>query len=275
MKKVALTDKTLFEFLEEKVNQYNRPSFIESDPVSIPHHFSRKEDIEIAGFLAATIAWGKRPIIIRNANLLMERMDLSPYEYVTSASAKDLKKLESFVHRTFNGVDAKFFVLALRNIYSKHGGLENVFEEGLKNIPRKDTKANVATDFSPMQNAIIHFRETFISIKHNTRSDKHISNPASNSSAKRINMYLRWMVRKDKAGVDFGIWKNISPSLLQIPLDVHVGNVGRSLGLLQRNQSDWKAVEELTAKLREFDVKDPVKYDFALFGLGIFEGFKS
>ena len=275
MKKAVLTDKALLEFLEEKVSQYNRPSFIESDPVSIPHHFSRKEDIEIAGFLAATIAWGKRPIIIRNANLLMERMDLAPYEYVTAASAKELKKLETFVHRTFNGVDAKFFVLALRNIYLKHGGLENVFEEGLKNIRSKDTKANVLTDFSPMQNAIIHFRETFISIKHNTRSDKHISNPGSNSSAKRINMYLRWMVRKDKAGVDFGIWKNISPSLLQIPLDVHVGNVGRSLGLLQRKQSDWKAVNELTAKLREFDKNDPVKYDFALFGLGIFEGFKS
>ena len=275
MKKAVLTDKALLEFLEEKVSQYNRPSFIESDPVSIPHHFSRKEDIEIAGFLAATIAWGKRPIIIRNANLLMERMDLAPYEYVTAASAKELKKLETFVHRTFNGVDAKFFVLALRNIYLKHGGLENVLEEGLKNVRSKDTKANVLTDFSPMQNAIIHFRETFISIKHNTRSDKHISNPGSNSSAKRINMYLRWMVRKDKAGVDFGIWKNISPSLLQIPLDVHVGNVGRSLGLLQRKQSDWKAVNELTAKLREFDKNDPVKYDFALFGLGIFEGFKS
>lgn len=265
MKKVVLTDDALLEFLEEKVSQYNRPSFIESDPVSIPHHFSRKEDIEIAGFLAATIAWGKRPIIIRNANLLMERMDLSPYEFVISASAKDLKKLDSFVHRTFNGLDAKFFVLALRNIYLKQDGLENVFVEGLK---KKEE------GFSPMQNAIVHFRETFISIKHNSRSDKHISNPASNSSAKRINMYLRWMVRQDKAGVDFGIWKSISPALLQIPLDVHVGNVGRHLGLLQRKQSDWKAVEELTAKLREFDAKDPVKYDFALFGLGIFEGFK-
>jgi uncharacterized protein (TIGR02757 family) len=264
--KKPFSDKALHEFLEEKVSQYNRPSFIESDPVSIPHHFSRKEDIEIAGFLAATIAWGKRPIIIRNANLFMERMDLSPYEFVTSASTKDLKKLETFVHRTFNGLDAKFFVLALRNIYQKHGGLENVFEKGM------DQKH--AKDLSPMQNAIMHFRETFISIKHDPRSDKHISNPGTNSSAKRINMYLRWMVRQDNAGVDFGIWKSISPSLLQIPLDVHVGNVGRSLGLLQRKQSDWKAVEELTAKLRTFDEKDPVKFDFALFGLGIFEGFK-
>lgn len=259
-------DKALREFLEEKVRQYNRPSFIESDPVSVPHHFSRKEDIEIAGFLAATIAWGKRPTIIRNANLFMERMDLSPYEFVLSASAKDLKKLDTFVHRTFNGLDAKFFVLALRNIYVKHGGLENIFEQGLKSVSKNS--------FSPMQNAIIHFREKFISIRHDARSDKHISNPGTNSSAKRINMYLRWMVRQDNAGVDFGIWKSISPSLLQIPLDVHVGNVGRSLGLLQRTQSDWKAVEELTAKLRTFDEKDPVKFDFALFGLGIFEGFK-
>ncbi|MEO5643029.1 MAG: TIGR02757 family protein [Bacteroidia bacterium] len=263
MKKSVLTDKGLQEFLGEKVSQYNRPSFIESDPISIPHRFSRKEDIEIAGFLAATIAWGKRPVIIRNANQLMERMDLSPYEFVISATAKDLKRLETFVHRTFNGLDAKFFVLALRNIYQKHGGMENVFEAGIK-----------GGNISPMQNAIVHFRDTFISIKHDARSDKHISNPASNSSAKRINMYLRWMVRQDKAGVDFGIWKKISPSLLQIPLDVHVGKVGRNLGLLQRKQSDWKAVEELTARLRKFDAKDPVKYDFALFGLGIFEGFK-
>ncbi|MDQ3108333.1 MAG: TIGR02757 family protein [Bacteroidota bacterium] len=268
-----MNDKELRGFLEEKVSQYNRPSFIESDPVSIPHHFSRKEDIEIAGFLAATIAWGQRPVIIRNANLLMERMDLSPYEFVISASAKELKNLETFVHRTFNGMDAKFFVLALRNIYKKHGGLENVFVEGI-NVSFKATKAQSILEDSPIQNAIIHFRETFISIRHDTRSDKHISNPGTNSSAKRINMYLRWMVRQDNAGVDFGIWKSISPALLQIPLDVHVGNVGRELGLLERKQSDWKAVEELTAKLRKFDEKDPVKYDFALFGLGIFEGFK-
>jgi uncharacterized protein (TIGR02757 family) len=270
MKKSLLKDKVLKEFLEEKVSQYNRPSFIESDPVSIPHHFSRKEDIEISGFLTATIAWGKRPVIIRNANLLMEFIDLSPYEFVLSASAKELKKLDKFVHRTFNGIDAKFFVLALRNIYQKHSGLENVFAEGFEKAIHKKEEEN----FSPAQASIIHFRETFLSVKHNSRSDKHISNPASNSSAKRINMYLRWMVRKDNAGVDFGIWSNISPALLQIPLDVHVGNVGRNLGLLERKQSDWKAVEELTAKLREFDSNDPVKYDFALFGLGIFEGFK-
>ena len=258
MAKRVLGENELKEFLEEKVNQYNRPSFIEHDPVSIPHHFSSKEDIEIAGFLAATIAWGQRPVIIRNANTLMELMDLSPYEFVLAASPKELKKLDKFVHRTFNGVDAKFFILALRNIYKKHGGMENVF----------------SGNFSSAQNSIIHFRETFLSLKHDKRSDKHISDPASNSSAKRINMFLRWMVRRDNAGVDFGIWKSISPALLHVPLDVHVGNVARKLGLLERKQSDWKAVEELTARLRGFDKEDPVKYDFALFGLGIFEGFK-
>lgn len=266
MGSTIFSEEFISDFLESKVKEYNRPSFIESDPVSIPHHFSRKEDIEIAGFLAATIAWGQRPVIIRNANLFMERMDLSPYEFVLSANQKELKKLDNFVHRTFNGIDAKFFILALRNIYKQHGGLENVFSDGIKK--------SVHTDHSPMQNSIIHFRETFLSIKHDPRSDKHISNPAANSSAKRINMYLRWMVRKDKTGVDFGIWKSISPALLQIPLDVHVGNVARSLGLLVRKQDDWKAVEELTARLRAFDAKDPVKYDFALFGLGIFENFR-
>jgi uncharacterized protein (TIGR02757 family) len=258
-----LTDNQLKEFLDAKTEEYNAPRFIESDPISIPHKFSRKEDIEIAGFLAATIAWGQRPVIIRNANLLMERMDLAPYDFVIDASAKELKKLETFVHRTFNGIDANFFVLALRNVYRKHGGLETLFSAGTK----------ISNENSPMQNSIIHFRETFLSLKHNTRSDKHISNPAANSSAKRINMYLRWMVRDDKAGVDFGIWKTISPSLLHIPLDVHVGNVARKIGLLVRKQDDWKAVNELTIKLCEFDKKDPVKYDFALFGLGIFEGF--
>jgi uncharacterized protein (TIGR02757 family) len=258
MVKRTLNGRELKEFLEEKTVQYNRPSFIEHDPVSIPHHFSRKEDIEIAGFLAATIAWGQRPVIIRNANKLMELMDLAPYEFVLSASPEELKRLGKFVHRTFNGVDAKFFIMALRNIYKKHGGMENVF----------------AGNFSSAQHSIIHFRETFLSLKHDKRSDKHISDPASNSSAKRINMFLRWMVRQDNAGVDFGIWKSISPALLHIPLDVHVGNVARKLGLLERKQSDWKAVEELTGKLRGLDENDPVKYDFALFGLGIFEGFK-
>ncbi len=261
-----ISSEEIYGLLESKTREYNSPKFIGSDPISIPHLFSKKEDIEISGFLSATIAWGQRPVIIRNANLLMEKMEMSPYEFVMNASAKDLKRLDSFVHRTFNGVDAKFFILALRNMYAKHGGMEKVFAEGLNRHGKTETDGN------KMQHAIVHFREIFLQKKKN-RSAKHISNPGKNSSAKRINMFLRWMVRNDQAGVDFGIWKSISPSLLCCPLDVHVGNVARELKLLERKQDDWKAVEELTARLREFDPKDPVKYDFALFGLGIFENF--
>lgn len=258
------------DFLETKTREYNQPGFITDDPVSIPHLFSRKEDIEIAGFFAATIAWGQRPVIIRNARSLMERMDMAPYEFVLSASPKDLKKLDSFVHRTFNSTDVRFFVAALRNIYTKHGGMENVFSQKLRApvSPWLKTPEEIS---SPARDAIIHFREVFLTAKHESRSEKHVANPASGSNAKRINMFLRWMVRRDNAGVDFGLWKNISPSLLCCPLDVHVGNVARALGLLERKQDDWKAVEELTAKLREFDADDPVKYDFALFGTGVFE----
>ena len=269
----------LHELLEEKTRQYNRPFFIEHDPVSIPHLFTKKEDIEISGFLAATIAWGQRPVIIRNAQRWMERMDMAPFEFVTGASPKELKRLDDFVHRTFNGIDARFFILALRKMYAKHGGMEKVFADGLKKMNHGDTGARssfLCVSVSPwfIKQAIIHFRDVFLSVKHEKRSEKHIANPASGSNAKRINMYLRWMVRRDKAGVDFGIWKSISPSLLLCPLDVHVGNVARALGLLERKQDDWRAVEELTAKLREFDAEDPVKYDFALFGLGIFEKWK-
>ncbi|MBI3511454.1 MAG: TIGR02757 family protein [Bacteroidetes bacterium] len=245
----------LKDFLDAKVLQYNCESFIKNDPISIPHLFSKKEDVEIAGFFTATISWGQRPVIVRNAKKLMELMDMDPFRFTMNSSAKEMKRLGQFTHRTFNCTDAQFFILALRNIYRKHGGLENCFRK--KN--RKE--------------AIIHFRNIFFSVKHPSRSEKHISDPGKNSSAKRINMFLRWMVRKDKTGVDFGIWKNISPAHLCVPLDVHVGNTARALGLLTRKQNDWKSVEELTAKLREFDPKDPVKYDFALFGLGINENF--
>lgn len=260
-KKKPLPFSELRDFLEEKTALYNRPSFIKDDPVLIPRMFSRKEDIEISGFLSATIAWGQRPVIIRNAKGWMERMDQAPFDFVMQASAKELSSLDEFVHRTFNGTDARFFILALRNIYRRHQSPESVFAQGLEKN-------------SSMQEAISHFRKIFLSVKHEQRSEKHIANPASGSNAKRINMFLRWMVRRDKAGVDFGIWKSISPSLLCCPLDVHTGNVARALGLLARRQDDWRAVEELTAKLREFDSADPVKYDFALFGLGIYEGFR-
>jgi len=250
------------ELLDEKYFQFNNTSFIETDPISIPHQFSKKEDIEIASLLVATIAWGQRISIINNGNKLMRLMNDEPYEFIMNFSKKDAIRFENFVHRTFNSVDCVFFLNALRNIYTKHGGLENAFS-GKFSKDEKDVK-----------NAITHFRELFLSIPHVSRSDKHISNPSAKSSAKRLCMFLRWMVRKDKHGVDFGIWKSIHPSQLCLPLDLHTGNVSRKLGLLTRTQNDWQAVEEITAVLREFDKKDPIKYDFSLFGLGAFEGFK-
>jgi uncharacterized protein (TIGR02757 family) len=257
--------KDLKEFLDEKYDKYNRISFIESDPVSIPHQFNQKEDIEIAGFLAATIAWGQRVTIINNANKMMKLMGNSPYDFIMTAKQKDLEHFGQFVHRTFNGVDAVFFIKSLKNIYSKHGGLENTFQVSTPG------KAKTTED---ALNAIMYFRNIFFSIEYPQRTGKHVSNPAENSSAKRLCMYLRWMVRQDKRGVDFGIWNvTLKPSQLMCPLDVHSGNVARKLGLLKRTQNDWKAVEELTASLRKLDTKDPVKYDFALFGLGVFEKF--
>ncbi|MFL5762922.1 MAG: TIGR02757 family protein [Bacteroidia bacterium] len=251
-----MTSAELKSFLDSKYDQFNRPDFIGPDPVSIPHQFSLKEDIEISGLLAATIAWGQRITIINNANKMMKLMGNSPYDFIMSASEKDLKRFDSFVHRTFNGTDMIFFLRSLRNIYSVHKGLESAFDQ-------KECKA-----------AIMNFRSLFFSIEHPKRTEKHVSNPEENSSAKRLCMYLRWMVRKDKRGVDFGIWDSrLKPAALMCPLDVHTGNVGRALGLLKRTQNDWKSVEELTASLRKLDPKDPVKYDFSLFGLGVFENF--
>jgi len=255
-----MTSLDLKDFLEEKYDKYNRLDFIESDPVSIPHQFSKKEDIEIAGFLAATIAWGQRVTIINNANKMMKLMGNNPHDFVMSAKPKDLKRFDEFVHRTFNGVDAMFFMKSLQNIYKNYGDLQNAFSPTSKS--------------DETLSAISNFRKIFFSIDHPHRTGKHVSNPTENSSAKRLCMYLRWMVRNDKRGVDFGIWdKKLLPSQLMCPLDVHSGNVARKLGLLKRTQNDWKAVEELTACLRKFDAKDPVKYDFALFGLGVFEKF--
>ncbi len=254
------TNQELFELLEEKADLYNRTSFIETDPIQIPHQFTKKEDIEIAGFLVATIAWGQRKSIINNGNKLMNIMGASPHEFIMDFTGKS-KSLSAFVHRTFNGIDCNYFFIALQNIYKKHGGLENVFS---KNIDKKTLD---------LKEQIINFREVFFELKHPSRTLKHVSNPADNSAAKRINMYLRWMVRNDKREVDFGLWKSISPSLLSCPLDVHSGGVARKLGILKRTQNDWKAVEELTNGLKAFNPKDPIKYDFALFGLGAFEGF--
>ncbi len=259
-----LTQVELKEFLEEKYYQYNCVDFIHSDPVSIPHQFDKKEDIEIAGFLTATIAWGQRVTIINNANKLMKLMNNNPHDFILNAKAKDLNRLDGFVHRTFNKVDVVFFIKSLQNIYLKHGGLQKVF------TPIQSADLN-----NQCLRSITNFRKKIFSIPHPLRATKHISNPSKNSSSKRLCMYLRWMVRKDKHGVDFGLWKNIEfdSSHLMCPLDVHSGNVARKLGLLTRTQNDWKAVTELTENLKLISPSDPVKYDFALFGLGVFEGF--
>ncbi len=256
---MKLNAEELKSFLDEKVTLYNNPDFIETDPIQIPHLFTLKEDIEIAGFLAATIAWGNRKMIINNARKMILLMGESPYDFIVNHKEHHLEPLNHFVHRTFNGTDFTCFIKSLKNIYSNHGGLENVFARHIEN--------------DDIQTAIHHFKKTFFSIDHPARTQKHISDPLSGSAAKRINMYLRWMVRNDNAGVDLGIWKNINPSALSCPLDVHSGNVARKLGILTRKQNDAKALNELDTQLRLMDKDDPVKYDFALFGLGVFEGF--
>jgi uncharacterized protein (TIGR02757 family) len=249
----------LKEFLEEKADYYNRPWFIESDPVCVPHLFSLKQDIEISGFLTATIAWGNRKMIIRNALRLMDLLDHSPFEFIKGYKDDDLSRFDDFVHRTFNGADLKYFIKALRNVYTEHGDLEKLF-------------AGYAASGS-LQPAISMFRRDFFSVAPPGRTAKHISDPERGSVAKRINLFLRWVVRQDDRGVDFGIWKSVSPSMLSCPLDLHSGNVARKLGLISRKQNDTRALAELDSNLRMMDPDDPVKYDYALFGLGIFEKF--
>ena len=249
----------LKEFLDAKVLQYNTSDFIDSDPVQIPHLYQRKEDIEIAGFLAATIAWGKREMIIKNSHKMMGFLGNSPFDFIMHHSSSQLDSIENFVHRTFNIEDFKYFISALRHIYTHHKGIEGVFTQ----YKSEDS----------LQPAIHQFKKLFFEIPHLARTTKHVSDPLKGSAAKRINMYLRWMVRQDTNGVDFGIWKNIAPALLSCPLDVHSGNVARKLGLLTRKQNDGKALSELDTALRKMDPVDPVKYDFALFGLGVFEKF--
>ena len=247
-------------FLDEKTRLFNRPEFIVTDPIQVPAQFTTKENIEISGFLAATLAWGQRPMIIRNAMRLIACMNNNPYDFIVNTPEDEWEIVLNFKHRTFNGTDCIFFLKALKNVYINHGGLEQVFTEGYK------------TDNS-IFNALVHFRKVFLEPEHEPRSEKHISDVAAGSAAKRLNMFLRWMVRYDSNGVDFGLWKQIPASALLLPLDVHTGNVARKLGILTRKQNDWRAVEEVTAKLLEFDPIDPIKYDFALFGLGVFEKF--
>lgn len=248
----------LREFLDFKADQYNNPSFIETDPISIPHAFSSREDIEIAGLLVAVIAWGNRKSIISSGERLMELMGHAPFDFVMSHSARDLKRVSDFVHRTFNGKDLAFFIRGLKKIYQA-GGMEDIFAENMRD--------------GSLQNSIHMFRQEMFRVPHEARAEKHLPDVLRGSAAKRINMFLRWMVRKDNKGVDFGIWKDIPPSVLSCPLDVHSGRVARNLGLLSRKQNDAAAVAELDAALRALDPQDPVKYDFALFGLGVFEKF--
>ena len=254
-----LNFETLKEFLDSKVDQYNSIEFIETDPIQVPHSFTKKEDIEISAFLTATIAWGNRKSIIRNSKRLMELMDHAPFDFVINHKQEDLNTFDGFVHRTFNAVDAQQFIRSLRHIYCNYDGLESLFLR----YAQKDS----------LQFAIYKLKTHCFEIEHLPRSQKHISDPMKNSAAKRINMFLRWMIRPNNTGVDFGLWQTLQPSQLSCPLDVHSGNVARKLGLLDRKQNDGKAVLELDQMLRQFDSIDPVKYDYALFGLVVFEGF--
>jgi uncharacterized protein (TIGR02757 family) len=247
-------------FLEEKYLQYNNPAFIVCDPISIPHGFTDNHDREISGFLTAAIAWGRRDLILRSSRLLIELMGNTPYEFVMSASEYELSRLSGFVHRTFNGNDCIYFIKGLRHIYSGYNSMEEVLIEGMKNN-------------GSLKEGLSYLRSLFFSLPHASRNEKHFADVMQGAAGKRLNMLLRWMVRKDNRGVDFGIWNKIGSSMLYIPLDLHSGNTARRLGLLSRKLNDWKAVEELTEVLRGFDPDDPVKYDFALFGLGVNEKF--
>ncbi|WP_438711905.1 TIGR02757 family protein [Aquimarina muelleri] len=257
MKKLTKTE--LKEFLDEKAYFYEQPKFIETDPIQIPHLFTQKKDIEISGFLTATISWGNRKSILKNAHKLMSLLGNSPYDFIMNHSKTDIHNLEGFVHRTFNSSDLTYFITALHHLYNTFGDMESFFEQYKKE--------------NNLQSAIHDFKKVFFSLPHPLRTEKHISDPYKNSAAKRIHMFLRWMVRDNSAGVDMGIWNSLSPSQLSCPLDVHSGNVARKLGLLKRKQNDGKALLELDTKLRKLDVIDPVKYDYALFGLGVFEKF--
>lgn len=252
----------LKKFLDSKVAEFNQPSFIKDDPVYIPHLFSKKQDIEIAGFFAAIFAWGIRKTIINKCRLLMQLMDNAPYDFCISHTGNDLRRLEKFCHRTFNDTDLLYFISFLKFHYAHHTSLEAAF------FPKKV----VAHKENLIENALNYFYQYFFSLEdvpHRTK--KHIASPAKNSTCKRLNMFLRWMIRRDGNGVDFGIWKKISPAQLICPVDVHVARVAKRFNLLQRKQVDWLASVELTEELKKFDPDDPVKYDFALFGLGILE----
>jgi uncharacterized protein (TIGR02757 family) len=247
-------------FLDEKADQYNSRSFIETDPIQVPHQFNGAEDIEISAFLTSMLSWGQKQTIIAKAGELVSLMPGGPHDFIHECTDRQLHRFLSFVHRTFNGMDCIYFLKALQRIYQYHGGLRILFEQGYSR-------------HGDLFGSMVDFRRTFFELADPGRTAKHIADPSRGATAKRLNMFLRWMVRRDDRGVDFGIWEGIPMHALYIPLDVHTGGVARKLGLLSRKQNDWRAVLELTEKLRQFDPHDPVRYDFALFGLGSFEKF--
>ena len=256
-----LTPQALRQLLDESHDRYNTPAFIDEDPVAIPHLFSQRADIELAGFLTALIAWGRRSSILASARRLVEAMDMAPHAFVVEGGPEDWARLEGFVHRTFNYTDCLALLRALRRVYREHDSLEAIFAGGM---------SPGSPDVGP---AIRHARATLVAGRDfPARTHKHLADPGRGSSAKRINMFLRWMVRRDRRGVDFGLWTRLDPAQLICPLDVHTGNVARALGLLERKQNDWRAALELTQNLRTFCPTDPVRYDFSLFGLGVYGG---
>jgi len=247
----------LRDWLNEQVDLYNRPEFIENDPISIPHRFTQKQDIEIAGLMAAVFAWGNRRTIINKSTEFLKLMDDAPHDFLINHTENDLKRFEHFKHRTFQPIDALYFIQFLSEFYKNHTSLESLFIVG--------------TESANMEEGLIHFHERFFEVPYALRrTKKHIPSPAFNSTCKRLNMFLRWMVRRDEKGVDFGIWQQIKPSTLICPIDVHVATTARTLQLLTRTANDWKSALELTENLKIYDRDDPVKYDFALFSTGIF-----
>ena len=249
----------LKDFLDEKSYQYESLEFIKDDPILVPHSFTKKEDIEISGFITSIISWGNRKSIINSAKKIIEFMDYSPFDFILNHTNKDLYKEKESIHRTFNSTDLNYFIVSLKRVYKDYNGLEDILSDNLNG--------------NDLQKRISTFKEIFFSLDHPTRTRKHLPSPIDGSSAKRFNMFLRWMVRSNEKGVDFGLWNKIDKSELSLPLDVHTGRIARLLGLLKRNTNDSKAVEEINLKLREMDPKDPIKYDFALFGLGVYENF--
>ena len=267
----------IHQLLDQKVKQYNHIEFIEKDPICIPHLFTKQQDIEIAGFFAAIFAWGNRTTIINKSKELLERMDNAPFAFCTEHQDKDLKKLLGFAHRTFNDTDLLYCIEFFKQHYSKNESLESAFFKtarlSSKSIDKTNTESiDSKNKFHSVEKALIHFQDYFFSLEDApARTKKHIASPMTGSTCKRLNMFLRWMVRKDKQGVDFGIWKKISPADLIMPIDVHVARVSRGLGIVKRTQTDWQTAIELTNYCRTLDPKDPVKYDFALFSLGVIE----